>query len=249
MGVAAAPLFAAAVAATCMYNKTLQECTGLCDSGRPCLPASCPPPQFPCCGCAASGAARGGYFEHKVLEGMARIAEKYGANWQPAEADINPGPANPLNMTSLESAAQVHIDAVHPNNTVPAIEALCNISDAQPTVCSFVYHTDPLLEDRTWPDLPVGRAGFLTAEEALARIRTKTSCPAFVALSFRWPVFPCASEHLYIFNCGIPPQSPPVRYFVGARTGNVCRTMSTERGGSAPNGTYCYAPENLPHCL
>eukprot|EP01062_Namystynia_karyoxenos_P000090 TRINITY_DN10022_c0_g1_i1.p2 TRINITY_DN10022_c0_g1~~TRINITY_DN10022_c0_g1_i1.p2 ORF type:complete len:273 (+),score=78.34 TRINITY_DN10022_c0_g1_i1:71-820(+) len=247
---ALAALSAAAAAATCEYNKTLQRCTGVCSSGGPCQVAPCPSSRSPCCACAGPAAPPYGYFENKVTEGMARIAERYGSEgpWFAAEADINPGPPNALNMTSLESPAQIHIDAVHQNATFPAVEAFCNVSTKKPTVCDFVYHTDPLLEDRTWPPLPVGHIGYLTAEDALARIRSKAPCPTFVALSFRWPVWPCASEYLYIFNCAVPP-SQPDRFFVGARTGNVCRTMSTERGGMMPNGTYCYAPENLPDCL
>ena len=36
---------------TCTYNKTQNTCTGTCPNSQ-CLPASCPPPYFPCCACS-----------------------------------------------------------------------------------------------------------------------------------------------------------------------------------------------------
>ena len=45
---------------SCSWNNSTNRCEGTCAGGSTCLPASCPPPQFPCCSCPAPSAATTG---------------------------------------------------------------------------------------------------------------------------------------------------------------------------------------------
>eukprot|EP01065_Artemidia_motanka_P035252 TRINITY_DN4315_c0_g1_i1.p1 TRINITY_DN4315_c0_g1~~TRINITY_DN4315_c0_g1_i1.p1 ORF type:complete len:225 (+),score=71.08 TRINITY_DN4315_c0_g1_i1:62-676(+) len=193
--------------------------------------------------CSVS-AGSAGWLEERVASAEALVRASFGDNFTSVEADavrLSGGRAQP--MTDVDSASELRLVSVRVNATVPGIEAHCALRKSSAQVaCNFTKHDDPLLEDRVWPPLPEGG---LTAEGALALVRAKAECTGFTAVNYRFPLFPCASEYLYIFTC--VNATATTQYFVGTDTRNVCTTMATRQVVHAP--PMCTSDPNRPRCL
>eukprot|EP00756_Hemistasia_phaeocysticola_P035812 Hpha_TRINITY_DN16607_c1_g1::TRINITY_DN16607_c1_g1_i2::g.182892::m.182892 len=100
------------------------------------------------------------------------IHAKYGPKYGIVEVDV--GQKNTPPLHSLSDAKQIHVTATYVNQTFPGVEAFCNKTGASGVNCSYIEHSDPLLEDRVWPLLT--DAIKISYDDGLAALRKKVDC-------------------------------------------------------------------------
>ena len=179
------------------------------------------------------------------------IQRRNGTLWIPVEVDACP--ADPRNnrggcmvQTPVRDMSQLtwyHLLFSMPGRTSPYIDVTYNAVNDSVVVLDIF--SPPYMEDmpRSLPYKPADYDN-VTLIIAYALAQRFGNAPGIWALNVRWPVVPCLTEAVYIFNFNNGTQWG--YWFVGTTSGKVCYTSTTNPVPSNPN---CQGPDWSPKCL